>query len=86
MEVVNIKLSDYTVYIGRGSVFGNPFRIGKDGTREEVVAKYETYARSNPELLKAIKELPKDAVLGCYCKPLMCHGDIIEKLWHEMNG
>jgi hypothetical protein len=41
--VVNIKnypKKDY-VYIGRGSPLGNPYIIGKDGDRAEVIKKYE---------------------------------------------
>jgi hypothetical protein len=30
---------DGAVYIGRGSKWGNPFVIGRDGTRAEVIAK-----------------------------------------------
>jgi hypothetical protein len=33
----------FEVYIGRPSIFGNPFTIGKDGSREEVIIKYKTY-------------------------------------------
>jgi hypothetical protein len=85
MRVVNLKIDQYDVYIGRGSVFGNPYRIGSDGDRAEVIRKYEEYARGNVALLKAIKELPKDSVLGCYCKPQACHGDIIIKLRKELD-
>ncbi len=30
------------VYIGRGSKWGNPFRIGADGNRAAVIAKHES--------------------------------------------
>jgi hypothetical protein len=66
-----------------GATFGNPFIIGRDGDREEVIRKYDDYARTNIELLKAIAQLPKDAVLGCYCFPKKCHGDIIIELWKQ---
>lgn len=85
MRVVNKNKESYTVYIGRPSIFGNPFEIGKDGTREEVVAKYEVYARGSPVLMEAIKRLWSDAVLGCYCHPKLCHGDIIIKIWNEFH-
>lgn len=70
-------------YIGRPSIFGNPFVIGRDGSREQVIAKFEEYARSNKQLLQAIRALDENAVLRCFCKPLACHGDIIIKLWKE---
>ena len=62
-EVFNIGKYDRDlrkgeVYIGRrhprfpeGSIWGNPFRIGKDGTREEVIAKFEAHILASPRLL-----------------------------------
>lgn len=85
MKIVNLRKDKYSHYIGRPSVFGNPFEIGKDGTREEVISKFESYAKINLNLLYAIRDLPKDAILGCYCKPLSCHGDIIIKIYKELN-
>jgi len=81
--VVNVKKynGDY-VYIGRGSKWGNPYHIGKDGTREEVIIKYEKYIRERPELLADLPGLARQ-VLGCYCKPKACHGDILVKLLRE---
>lgn len=96
MKVVNKYKEKYTHYIGRGSIFGNPFSIGKDGTREEVIQKYENYLRKwmyNRAYFKstscllgnAVWRLPEDAILGCYCKPKACHGDIIIKIWRELH-
>ena len=88
MKVVNLRKEKYTHYIGRGSVFGNPFKIGKDGTREEVIEKYQYYL-IRPEamgILDRIYDLPEDAILGCYCKPKACHGDIIIKIWKELHN
>lgn len=42
-SVVNIKHNKYDVYIGRGSPFGNPFQIGRDGDRKQVIEKYRVY-------------------------------------------
>jgi len=87
MKVVNLKKDNYTVYIGRGSVFGNPYPLGSMyGGRKQVMELYEEYARTNVKLLKAIYALPREAILGCFCKPLACHGDIILKLWEEECG
>lgn len=86
MRVVHCKKASYTHYIGRPSKFGNPFAIGINGTRDEVIAKYEAYARNCPDLLEWIKALPEDAVLGCFCYPKPCHGDVIIKLWEELHA
>jgi len=85
-KVVNLTKDFYNLYIGRGSKWGNPFIIGLDGTREDVIKKYRKYILNKPELLKSLPEL-KDKILGCYCKPLACHGDILVKLISgEKNG
>lgn len=72
----------YDVYIGRPSKWGNPFVIGRDGTRAEVVSRYEYWIRGNPALMKDLREL-SGKVLGCYCKPLECHGDVLVRLVRE---
>ncbi len=65
------------IYIGRGSPWGNPFVIGKDGTRAEVIAKYRTYLEADEALLARVKNELKGKDLLCFCKPAGCHGDII---------
>lgn len=78
--VVNIRNGDeYDVYIGRPSIWGNPFIIGKDGTRQEVVDKYREYALSNREIIENLSIL-RGKRLGCYCSPLKCHGDVLKEL------
>ncbi|MFA7101502.1 MAG: DUF4326 domain-containing protein [Bacilli bacterium] len=87
--VVNIyKTKDLNyVYIGRGSPFGNPFVIGKDGIREEVIEKYRSYFRGKLEdpAFKAMVLRLRGKRLGCFCKPKACHGDIIKEWLDEDN-
>lgn len=93
MRVVNCKKETYTHYIGRPGTFGNPFShrsntraLWRRDTREEAISAYEKYARDYQELMDAIRDLPEDSVLGCWCKPQSCHGDVIMKLWEELHG
>ena len=77
--VVNKNKSEYDVYIGRGSIFGNPYIIGRDGTREEVIKKYRKWFYNklrSPKFQFEINKLSGKR-LGCFCKPLDCHGDVI---------
>lgn len=67
------------VYIGRPSIWGNPFVIGKDGTREEVIEKYEKWLLGQPNLLSQLYTL-RDKDLVCYCSPKLCHGNVLLKL------
>jgi hypothetical protein len=77
--VVHCKKGRYDVYIGRPSEWGNIFEIGKDGTREEVIEKYRQWVVQQPHLMAKIKEL-KGKVLGCWCHPKLCHGDVLVEL------
>jgi hypothetical protein len=75
------------VYIGRAmprlglpaSKWANPFRIGRDGTRDAVIAKYRDWIRQQPELLAALPELV-DKDLACWCAPMPCHGNVLLEL------
>jgi hypothetical protein len=85
--VVHCKKEKYDVDIGRAvprsglkaSVWGNPFVLGKDGTREEIMVKYRAWLTGNEELLARLPEL-RGKVLGCWCAPLACHGDILSEM------
>jgi hypothetical protein len=83
MKLVHCKKEPFTHYIGRPSLFGNPYVIGKDGTREQVVIKFKRYAVQY--LLEEIKSLPKDAVLACWCSPQDCHGNAIMEIWEDLQ-
>lgn len=78
-RVVNIyRDSHYDLCIMRPSILGNPFVIGILYQRGEAVAAYRKWI-SEPEqtaLREYIKKTCKDKVLGCCCKPLVCHGDV----------
>lgn len=77
--VVNIRREWYDVYIGRPGQWGNPFEIGKDGNREEVIEKYRQWIQTQPRLLAQLPML-KGKRLGCFCKPKACHGDVLMEL------
>lgn len=79
---------DYTaprdgLYIGRGSLAGNPFRIGRDGTRDEVCEKFEKMVESNPRLKEILIKYCRGRDLICFCKPARCHGDYLLKISNE---
>jgi hypothetical protein len=67
--VVNIRVEPYDVYIGRPSVFGNPFR------GPAAIRLFRAHLRSRPDLLAQATSL-QGKRLGCWCKPKPCHGDV----------
>jgi hypothetical protein len=93
--VVNLKGHagdpDYAdvVYVGRAqhrggwhlpaSPLANPFRPGRDGTRDQVVERYRQYLLARPELLALLPGL-RGRRLGCWCLPAACHAEVIAEL------
>lgn len=80
------------VYIGRGmgawvrgaeqgSPWANPFSAKKYG-REECIKQYRKYILESPQLLRQLETL-RGCVLGCWCKPEACHGDVLVELLEE---
>ncbi len=68
-----------SVYIGRPSIWGNPFVIGKDGSRADVIAKYELWIEQQPDLMAKLSHL-KGKHLICWCAPAACHGNVLVRL------
>ena len=90
------------VYIGRAGIvfidkqrfpkqssnFANPFKIGKDGTHNEVIEKYKNYITKKLEediLLQEELLKMKGKNLGCWCAPEPCHGNILLELLSDPN-
>jgi hypothetical protein len=67
------------VYVGRGSKWGNPFRIGADGDRATVIAAHARWLRDQHDLLRALDEL-RGRDLVCFCAPRACHADLLLRL------
>ena len=72
-------------YAGRPGILGNPFEIGRDGTREEVCDKHAAWLDTGINFgCTAATEDRRRAVLAmiptlrhqdleCYCAPARCH-------------
>jgi len=90
VTVVNkYKHQGPSIYIGRGSVFGNPFGISMG--RAECIEKYRKCVfepkMNNPRseyrlaLLALVERVKKGEhiYLQCFCAPQACHGDILKQ-------
>ena len=85
-RVVHCKVEKYDVYIGRPSIFGNPFKLNAGESRDATLERYRSWLMLPEQAAlreRAHREL-KNKVLGCWCKPragfngqLLCHGQIL---------
>ena len=78
-KLEHAPVHDGTVLIDRRTKWGNPFRIGRDGTREQVIALYRAdlwrRIRLGTITLEDLAEL-HGMRLACWCDPLPCHGHV----------
>ena len=92
---------DNNVHIGRGGVliidgerypkvssrFANPFKIGLDGTRDDVIAKYRAFIterlKQSPTLYAELLTM-KGKNLGCWCAPEPCHGNVLLEILNQV--
>ena len=98
-KLVNKNNSDFDVYIGRGSKYGNPFthkEIDKTKalvqvkTRSEAIECYEKWLLGiikipglYPPAINIIRNELKNKTIACFCPPKKCHGEIL--LTHSHN-
>jgi hypothetical protein len=79
--------------VGRPTPLGNPFQIGRDGSRKEVVEKYRQWlcegldgdnpcTRMFANLFDQVSETG-ELTLICWCSPEECHADVIKDLLME---
>jgi hypothetical protein len=77
------------VYIGRPSMWGNPWSHlpGKGqyqvGTRVEAVLAYEKWIRNQPNLIETLRKDYKGLDLVCWCAPQLCHGEVLLEIANE---
>jgi hypothetical protein len=89
VEVVNVRKvhgrSQEITYVGRPSIYGNPFPMRRESERESVCLQYEQYfnelIEDSEEVKVAMENLVAKAMedgyirLGCFCAPRRCHAD-----------
>ena len=64
--------SENAIYVGRGTPWGNPFVLGRDGDRDEVCDRFESEVLPTLDVA-ALRG--KDLI--CWCAPLRCHADAL---------
>lgn len=86
VAVVNIREHLDGIYCGRSSMFGNPYVIGKDGSRKDVIRKHHKYfhlrIRHDQRFREHVESL-RGRFIFCHCYPLPCHLDAIARYLHK---
>lgn len=72
-----------SVYVGRPSKWGNPFKLDREEDREEVLKQYEEWLLSQPRLVRDVKRELKGKHLICWCAPKLCHADVLLRVANE---
>lgn len=91
LKIINIKTDKEStklynfVYLGRGTIFGNPYSIQSGLTKEQAIGLYRNhliYSLKNGSIpLSALFEL-EGKIIGCSCKPARCHLDVVVQLYN----
>jgi hypothetical protein len=95
-RVVNCRHEPHDVYVGRGAgknhIWGNPFShleksaAGPEflvGSRAEAIERYETWLLAQPELVARARDELRGKVLGCWCSPKACHGNVLARVAND---
>lgn len=75
-----IVFVDGSRYPPNDSLFANPYKEGKDGTRAQIILKYEKYIKLKIKNEEVNLDDLRGKTLGCWCTPLPCHGDVLLRL------
>ncbi len=74
------------VYVGRPTVWGNPYPLKRGETRSEVIAKYREYLERNPAMIARARRELRGKDLVCWCAPLACHADVLMEVANAPSG
>ncbi len=70
----------YNGKLFRKSKYANPYKIARGMTRQHVLEQYVDYLYAEGLAYGVQEDLTKVKRLGCWCKPLPCHGDILASI------
>lgn len=79
------------VYIGRGTPWGNEFKVGEGYSQGEAANAYRRklaryLAGKDPKAVKLVMDLAGVENIVCSCAPRDCHGDCFKEIWDIIRG
>jgi hypothetical protein len=72
-----------SVYVGRPSPFGNPFKLDAEADRADVIARFERWIAGQPVLRARVRTELRGKTLVCWCAPKACHADVLLRIANE---
>lgn len=82
--VVHVSKKRFDVYVGRPSAWGNYVsHISSEKDRDAVIAEYRAWLLSKPKMVERVKRELRGKILGCWCAPKCCHGDVLAEIANE---
>jgi len=75
------------VYVGRPTGWGNPWRVGVDGTAAECVEKFKAmWLKSDAQTIRTMTSSLRGKDLACWCRLTeKCHADILLEIANHEN-
>jgi hypothetical protein len=72
-------------YVGRPTIYGNPFKMLTEDKRDEVCLAYDLWiqAPAQAQLRERIKKNLKGKDLVCWCAPKRCHAETLLRIANE---
>lgn len=89
MKVVHCKRDGFDVYVGRPTVWGNPFKLGEHESRGATIERYERWLKTQHALVARAQRELKGKILSCWCAPkggvdseaaAICHAQILARV------
>jgi len=81
---VNVESGEpYDVYVGRGTRWGNPFRVTATTNRTQAIASFRRWLLSQPELVERARRELRGKTLACHCRPKSCHADVLAEIAND---
>ncbi|MEB8476667.1 MULTISPECIES: DUF4326 domain-containing protein [Acidithiobacillus] len=88
--ILNTKTDDcrHAAYVARPSPLGNPYAIGPDGDRGQVIERYRAWLDArvkerDPVVCTSLLGITQNQALACHCAPLPCHAEVIADLLND---
>lgn len=75
------------VYVGRPTMYGNPFVLKKERDRDKIIVKYAEWIMEDKQrwLRETMRRNLRGKDLVCWCSPQVCHADVILVIANSPN-